>query len=465
MTFSKTTKLMQVLLNSLDQIKEYFKNNFNPIYYISLTKINLLNIDKWVNNFHYISLDNDLYSQNFKKYNLDHDLFANIILSDNVLINDITANTTKPSFIFLKYNLDTENLLKKHKFQLLNPPFYLYRELDSKIDILYLIEKIGIPTIPYIISEIKNYSDIASFQKKFGNKLVIQSPFGSTGEGTFFIRNKHDVNKYQKHLFDKGPMRIMKEIDCKQYGIDACATRCGTILGPILTDLVGDRNLINVRGGSCGNEIFKDIIDTINKDKILEYTKKIGDYLYSEKKFRGSFTVDYLLDKSTNTIFFGEINPRISSAGFLTNEVMSITGIPIFLFHLLEFFDIDFNINVDEFNLSIQESINNNCFSQVILSNIEDKIDNTINIKSGIWKMINKNSIVFVRSAESINEIRDKSEAFIFVPSNFESLTKDNFTARIGFKNRIMNDQYQLTNKTKTWIKLFKKLLVLNTKN
>jgi len=251
----------------------------------------------------------------------------------------------------------------------------------------------------------------------------------------------------------------MREINCKQYGIDACSTRCGTILGPILTDLVGNKYLTNFEGGSCGNEIYDNVIDVNNKIKILEYTKKIGNYLYTTKRFRGSFTVDYLLDRSNNQIYFGEINPRISSAGFLTNEILDHCSIPLFLFHLLEFLDVEFKIDVDEFNLNTQKYIKNRCFSQLIISNTSTQTLNTKNIKNGIWRM-NDHSITFLRNADSIHDINNDSEAFVFARPSSQELIDGDCIGRIAFKKRIMDDHYNLTVSATRWIQFFKQLLV-----
>ena len=50
----------------------------------------------------------------------------------------------------------------------------------------------------------------------------------------------------------------MKRIDCRQAAIEACATRAGTIVGPLMTELVGFAELTPYKGGWCGNEIFAD---------------------------------------------------------------------------------------------------------------------------------------------------------------------------------------------------------------
>ena len=42
-------------LNGIEEIKQYFKSNKTPIYFISATNFNLLGIDEWISNFKYIS--------------------------------------------------------------------------------------------------------------------------------------------------------------------------------------------------------------------------------------------------------------------------------------------------------------------------------------------------------------------------------------------------------------------------
>ena len=45
----------QKTLKGIAEIKDFFKTNETPIYFISATNFNLLGIDEWINNFKYIS--------------------------------------------------------------------------------------------------------------------------------------------------------------------------------------------------------------------------------------------------------------------------------------------------------------------------------------------------------------------------------------------------------------------------
>jgi len=48
----------------------------------------------------------------------------------------------------------------------------------------------------------------------------------------------------------------MKRIKCRGAAIEACVTRHGTIVAPLMTELVGFKELTPYKGGWCGNEIY-----------------------------------------------------------------------------------------------------------------------------------------------------------------------------------------------------------------
>ena len=79
-----------------------------------------------------------------------------------------------------------------------------------------------------------------------------------------------------------------------------------------------------------------------------DLVRRLGDRL-SKEGYRGFFEVDVLIDVDTDDVYLGELNPRISGASSITNVTAgAYADIPLFLFHLLEFMDVDFAIDVDE---------------------------------------------------------------------------------------------------------------------
>jgi hypothetical protein len=43
------------LLRGVSDLREFFRTNEIPVYFVSPTAFNLLGIDRWVRNFHYVS--------------------------------------------------------------------------------------------------------------------------------------------------------------------------------------------------------------------------------------------------------------------------------------------------------------------------------------------------------------------------------------------------------------------------
>ena len=139
----------------------------------------------------------------------------------------------------------------------------------------------------------------------------------------------------------------MKRIDCRGSAIEACATKEGTIVGPLMTELVGFKDLTPYRGGWCGNEILSTAFPPKVRQKARELTYKFGEQLRKEG-YRGYFELDFLIDKKTGDIWLGELNPRITGASSMTNHAaFAHADAPLFLFHLLEFSKKKFNLDVE----------------------------------------------------------------------------------------------------------------------
>ena len=80
------------------------------------------------------------------------------------------------------------------------------------------------------------------------------------------------------------------------------------------------------------------------------YTQLMGERLRQEG-YRGYFELDFLADMNSGEMYLGELNPRVTGASSMTNVTAVAYGdMPLFLFHLLEFMDVDYEIDVDELN-------------------------------------------------------------------------------------------------------------------
>ena len=140
----------------------------------------------------------------------------------------------------------------------------------------------------------------------------------------------------------------MKRINCRAAAVEAVLTRHGTVVGPLMTDLTGHPELTPHKGGWCGNDIFPEALSPEHRERARVLTQQLGDRLAVEG-YRGFFEVDYLADVDTGELYLGELNPRISGVTSMTNVTAgAYADMPLFLFHLLEYLDVDYEIDVDE---------------------------------------------------------------------------------------------------------------------
>ena len=97
------------------------------------------------------------------------------------------------------------------------------------------------------------------------------------------------------------------------------------------------------------------------------HVRKMGDRL-AQEGYRGFLEVDVLIDLDTDEVYLGEINPRISGASSMTNVTAgAYADVPLFLFHLLEFMDVDYTVNVEEINDRWRELAAVDVWAQLIM--------------------------------------------------------------------------------------------------
>ena len=287
-----------------------------------------------------------------------------------------------------------------------------------------------------------------------GHDLVLQSAFGDSGHTTFFIKNEADFRRHQSEIIGEGEIKIMKRISCRGAAIEACATREGTIVGPLMTELVGFNELTPYRGGWCGNEILSTAFPPKVRQQARDLTFKFGEQLRKEC-YRGYFELDFLIDKKTGELWLGELNPRITGASSMTNHAaFAHADAPLFLFHLLEFSKKKFNLDVDELNARWAEPDNIDSWSQMVIKHTKDSVDTcTTSPETGIYKMREDGSVVWDRFDYQRRAVESENEAFflrIMRPGDYRYEGAD-----IGIlvtRGRSMTKSFQLNERAKKWI-------------
>ncbi|MBT28277.1 MAG: biotin carboxylase [Thalassobius sp.] len=487
----KTTKVVKKTeekpkLKSISDIRRFFYKNEEPIYFVSATNFNLLGADEWIKNFRFINYI-DCYDHQHPNVfapqeELPHEEFQSIeditaYLLDHKEVHDFIKdrgqNLPKAQkngkVLYLMFDQRVEKLAKQLGLKVCFPSSKLREHLDNKIITNRVAEKAGVPCVPNVLKKVDSYKTLRKVSEHLGKDLVVQTAFGDSGHTTFFISNEDDYNKYKKEIEAEPECKIMKKIQCRGSAIEACVTRHGTIVAPLLTELVGFKELTPYKGGWCGNEVYPNAFNQSIRNQARKYTEMFGNQL-REEGYMGYFELDFLIEEKTNKVYLGELNPRITGASSITNHaVFALADCPLYLFHLLEWMDVDYEISVKQINQRWARPENIDNWSQMVIKHTEDTVDILTEAPpSGIYKMDYNGNISFSRFDTHRRAVENENEAFflrILKPGDYQYEGAD--LGILVSRGRFMTDDFKLNARGKKWIegirKLFKSTKPTNT--
>lgn len=408
-------------LRGLSEILTYFRRNETPVFFVSPTAFNLLGVEKFVNRFFHInyfdSFDGFHPRVFVPKETSDREFqsmeeICNYLLAHKEVADRIEQAGKGPArLVFVMFDEETEKLAAELGAEVAMPSAALRKRLDSKIETTRIANEAGIASAPNVLGKAKSYKKLMKLANKagLGDDLVVQTPYGDSGRTTFFIKRREDWDKNAEHMVGE-QLKIMKRINHMPGTLEACITRHGTLVGPVQTDITGFAEITPHKGGWCGNDIDPEIFTRKVRRSLRRMARSLGDRLYQEG-YKGVFCMDYLIDTDDGTAYLGELNPRISGASPLTNLITAhYGGVPLFLFHLLEYMDVDYELNIRK----IQKRWNEFDFwSQLILKQTEDEIRLLTRAPTtGVWIMDAAGAIKFDRHELDWTNVIDNDEAY-----------------------------------------------------
>lgn len=453
-------------LKGVSDIRRFFHRNTEPIYFISATNFNLLGMDEWIRNFNFITAIDCFDGKHPHLYSppeIAHAPFESIEDINNYLLshpdvlrifNDRGSNGKNGKAVFLMFDEKTEELCHKAGLEVCFPPAALRTQIDDKVETTRIAERAGVKCVPNILAKVDSYEHLRKVSKKLGNDLVIQTAFGDSGHTTYFISDEKDFKKHAKDITDAPEVKIMKRINCRGSALEACVTRHGTIVGPLMTELVGFPELTPYKGGWCGNEVFAGAFTTKTRRDARNAAMAFGDEL-RKLGYRGYFEIDFLTDLDTGRVYLGECNPRITGASSMTNlAAFAHADAPLFVFHLLEWMGTAYDLDVEELNARWADPDNIDSWSQLVIKHTKNSVAQITQAPpSGIWELDDKNQIRYVRAQTHRRTVHTENRAFYLRIAN----TGDYFYegADLGIlvsPGRFMDDDFNLTDRAKAWI-------------
>jgi len=413
-------------LRNMSEVRHFFRTNDVPIYFLGATPFNLLGLDRWVRNFSYICYYDAwdgahprVFTPAYKPYvEFQSGEEINNWLLENpevrAFIDSRRRPGVRPKVAMVFFDEETERICDELGYDLILPKAELRNHLDSKLVTTRLGNEVGAPSVPNTIATVADWEGLMQVAEDagLGTDLVVQTAYGDSGKTTFFIASEADWRKHRKEIVGL-EVKVMRRINNRPVAVEAVLTRSGTVVGPFMSELTGHAKLTPYRGGWCGNETYPEVLTGDLRSRAADLVRRLGDRLGAEG-YRGFFEVDVLVDIDTDEVYLGELNPRISGASAITNVTAgAYADVPLFLFHLLEYLDVDFDLDVAEINERWQDLAAVDVWSTMIIKEVAPVVEliNTA-APTGQYYIDASGALVYRRAALDWHQLQNESEAF-----------------------------------------------------
>jgi hypothetical protein len=213
-----------------------------------------------------------------------------------------------------------------------------------------------------------------------GRKYVLQFSRGYSGNSTFLIENRADIEKIIGDNIGR-KVKISNYREGDTYTFNACMGDFGMLISQPMFQITGfpefNRNLL----GTCGNDYaFGKNLDGDVLKNIHMSIKQVSDRLF-QAGYRGLLGFDFVVSGDDADLI--EVNPRlVGSIPVYTKLQLAAGETPFLLLHMLSFLGFDFSA------MEIKRPEKAPEFSQVILRNNQlhgVKVEKTL--AGGVYKL------------------------------------------------------------------------------
>lgn len=472
-------------ISNLESLKEYFRENIdNPIFGVGVSAFNRIGLAEVVENYKLLSLkyslDTELIEKDIELYSLEKELGESILKepknSTTVLKNDkskkfINQFPGKPLVLPFNSSRKMEAVCKENNWIQATNPIGFGKELfEDKIKFRNILENTGIDVIPGEINKFKKL-DYQKTKSKYNLPFVLQHPRSSGGKGTFFIKNrtdwdnalekiqnptKYNITKDKKSKnINKLELLITKFITGPSPATNCCVTRFGVLILKPRLQIMNTPLLCNPEVGSgvfCGNDWSASKFSEKVKSQVYIMGEKIGK-IFKNMGYKGIFGIDFILDEKKEKIYLVEANPRLTG-NFPTTTLIQLANNepPLIVFHVLEFLNAKYELDIDKINKIIQKD---KFGAQVFIRNLENKSVRTLKqIKAGVYDY-SHGKLKYKRPGYDFSHFNKKDEFIITENVPFKDTIIGPYMriCRLLFNDRILKNSTDLNSKTEEIVK------------
>ncbi len=468
------------MLNHFLRLRELWKSNTIPLYFVSPTPFNLLGMENLIGQFQFISYIDTFDKRHPKVYIpprtltpvFNHLEEINYYLLSHKRVIEKIKRDRKPlssqdpasKVLFLFFDPTIEEVVKDLQMEILFPSHEDRTKHDNKLDITQLATKVGVQSVPHVIAKVRSYRMLTQLAKRhnLGQSLVIQSAYGDSGKTTFFVENEAQYRQHAQDIETEDQVKVMKKIRCLSTAMEACATASGVYIGPLMRELIGIPELTPFKGGWCGNDLTLEAFSPDIRQQARVMAEKLGKALY-KSGYRGYFEVDFLLDQDSNTLYLGEVNPRLSGISAMTNlSPFAQETVPLFFFHLMEWTQTPIQLSAKTFNDRVVREGAKGQTGQLILKYTAPDLRILVSAPAtGIYTLDPKGNLILKKLTSNRLHAKNPDEIFLFrIMNTGEYVYKGADLGIVFINGTLLSPTYKLTKAAKMWITAVKHAFV-----
>jgi len=123
-------------------------------------------------------------------------------------------------------------------------------------------------------------------------------------------------------------------------------------------------------------------------------------------------------------VYLGELNPRLSGVSSITNVTAgAYADVPLFLFHLLEYMDVDYTIDVEEINERWHNLAGGDVWAQLIMKEPNDSVERILSApRTGTYRLDENGQLSFLRVSHDWHPVTSEDECFylrVYAPGDY----------------------------------------------
>jgi hypothetical protein len=363
--------------------------------------------------------------------------FNSARLLDHPLVRQFLERLPGPKYALLYQSYpELETWARQEGWKILANPAALRLQAAERAFFKKMAADLHLPLIPGAIHPIKviHSCDYKDWAETLGPRFVVQLPdiVAGGGKGTFFVRSPLEYQRLRGRLIKNTwrgvtlhSVAIHRFLEGVSASMVLCLTRQGVLFSRLQKQLIdlpylGD---VSENGVFCGHVWGEAPWPLSVAEDARKQARRIAEYL-AGLGYRGVLGIDFLINEKDQRVFPLEINPRFTGAlPMLSLLFIKEAVIPMEVFHILEFLEVPYQVDVERLNAIYKEPIAGSHMILFLLS--AGKNVAIQKLESGLYEWDpQEEKISFIKGATEYREIRNDRQ-FIVVDGPPEALGGD----------------------------------------